>query len=132
VKLADPNATAQIRAPAGTWRSFNLRQAAQLQQVVDEIGTRLTPGEPLLCKMTPLVNFMTLHPNPTRLDLFVPPDYTPDAQTREVIATADRIGLKWILTPAFVPSESLFDTYLLAHYELAWDNGEFGLWRRRP
>jgi hypothetical protein len=129
-KTLSPGAWSQVRAPAGTWKSFNRRQAGQLQEVVNEIGARLSPGEPLLCKSTPLVNFMTLHPNPTRFDLFVPPDYTPDAQTREIIATLDRTRLRWILTPAFVPSESLFDRYLLDHYELAWDNGEFGLWQR--
>jgi hypothetical protein len=130
-KTLEPGAAAVVRAPAGTWRSFNKRQAAQLQEVVDQIGARLSPGEPLLCKMTPLINFMTLHPNPTRLDLLVPPDYTPEPQVREVIEASDRAGLRWILTPAFVPSESLFDRWLLEHYELAWDNGEFGLWRRR-
>jgi hypothetical protein len=119
-----------VRTPAGTWRTFDARQVAWLQSLVDQIAVKLEPGEPLLCKATPLINFMTQHPNPTRYDLFVPPDYTPDAQVREVIATLDRIHLKWIVTPAFVPSESLFDQYLLSHYELDWDNGELGLWRR--
>ncbi|HEX4824760.1 MAG TPA: hypothetical protein VFV19_10620 [Candidatus Polarisedimenticolaceae bacterium] len=125
-----PDGWVALRTPAGTWKSFNKRQASQLQGLVDEIGKRLSPDEPLLCKSVPLVNFMTRHPNPTRFDLFVPPDYTPEPQVREAIATLDRIHLRWIATPAFVPSESLFDRWLLEHYELAWDNGEFGLWQR--
>jgi len=52
-------------------------------------------------------------------------------QSVEAIATLDRLGLRWIATPAFVPSESLFDRWLIDHYDLAWDNGEFGLWQRR-
>ena len=129
-KTWSPDAWTTVRTPVGAWRTYNRRQAAQLQGLVDEIGKRLSPGEPLLCKSTPLVNFMTLHPNPTRFDLFVPPDYTPEPQMREAIAALDRGHVRWIATPAFVPSESLFDRWLLDHYELAWDNGEFGLWQR--
>ena len=129
VKIAGSDA-ATVRTPVGTWRSFNGKQAAQLQQVVDKIGSTLAPGEPLLCKSVPLVNFMTRHPNPTHLDLFIPPDYTPDVQVQEVIADVEKVKLRYILTPAFVPSETTFDRYLLSHYELDWDNGEFGLWKR--
>ena len=57
---------------------------------------------------------------------------------RSLELTGGRARLVWrgdepffdLGTPAFVPSQNIFDTYLLAHYALSWDNGDYGLWRR--
>ncbi len=131
-KVLAPGDIYPVKGNAGTLYTFEKEKAAKLQSVINQIQSRLKPGEPLLCKTAPLINFFTLHPNPTPIDFFRPPDYTTESQTREVISDLDLKKVEWIMTPAFVPTKNTFDRYLLSHYSLTWNNGEYGLWHRNP
>lgn len=120
-----------VKAAAGTLYTFNKRKAQILQETIDQIESRIPPGQPVLCKASPLINFMTRHPNPSYIDFFRPPGYTTDAQCRNVISDLNMRNTTWIVTPSFVPSENPFDRFLISNYDLAWNNGEYGLWRRK-
>jgi hypothetical protein len=129
--LARPGGAHPIRTPAGTLYAQNFKQASALQEAVDVIRGRLRPGEPLLVSHMPLLQFMVQRPNPTRFDLFMPPDYTTPVQLEEVLRALDASAVQWVVTPRKRPSDDAFGRHLVQNFQPIWGNPIGILWQRR-
>jgi hypothetical protein len=123
-----------IRAPAGTLHTFDPRQAAALQPFIDAIQERVPGGAPaFMWGYIPLVNFLTGHPNPTRYNiLLTSPPYNTPAQVRDWMDGLEGNHVQWGFSHAFpVGPNDPVAPYLAAHYDIAWTNSTFTLWRRK-
>ena len=84
-------------------------------------------GDALKC-----LNFLTKRKNPTRIDFFNPPIYSPKKQIDEVIQKLDETKTKYIATFEFKYDEkNSFDKYLVENYKLIWENKFFRLYKRK-
>lgn len=128
--LARPDGAHPIHTPAGTLFAQNARQALALQEAVDVIHGELGAQDPLLVSQMPLLQFMVQRPNPTRFDLFMPPDYTTPAQVREVLRALDASAVRWVVTPRKRPSDDAFGRYLIENFQPIWGNPIGILWQR--
>jgi len=123
---------AMVLSPGGRLGPLAPGRAADLQGLVDAVGTNLAAGETLFCAgFIPMVNVLTLHPNPTPFDVFVPPSYTTPEQVEEAIAALERAGVRWVVQPAGFSGGERWDGYLRAGFRPEWADPGFELWGRR-
>lgn len=122
-----------VSTPAGTIGPLAPGRARHLQGLVDAIGERVPPGEPLFAAgFIPMVNVLTHHPNPAPLNVFVPPGYTTPRQVEETIAALESRRTRWIVRLWGFSGGEAWDDYLTAHFEPDYLNGRFELWKRKP
>lgn len=122
-----------IVTPAGSYRTFSPVEASELQGLVDSITENVPANAPLFCYgFNPLVNFLTLHPNPTKYNFVLPGAYTTQDQIDEWKTELLSPKAQWGFGPN-LPSEppEPLETFLSAHYDPIWNNSAYTLWRRR-
>jgi len=121
-----------VVAPAGSYRTFNPTLAEDLQAFVDAVEERIPPGEPVFCRgYVPLLNFLTLRPNPTPYTIMITPGYNTPEQVGRWKASLEDQGVLWGFAPAYRPSpEDAADRYLLSRFHPVWQNGRYMILRR--
>lgn len=120
-----------VPSPAGTLYAHNPNKAAQLRELVEAVEAHVPAGESLFSQEHGLIHFLTLRPNPTRYDFFVPPVYSTPEQVAEVIRDLEASGARFVVRPFRPPDpENPFDVYLVERFEPVWQNGSNMLLRR--
>jgi hypothetical protein len=122
-----------IVTPAGSYRTFSPVEASELQGLVDSITENVPANAPLFCYgFNPLVNFLALHPNPTKYNFVLSGGYTTQDQIDEWKTALLSPKVQWGFGPN-LPSEppETLETFLSAHYNPVWSNSAYTLWKRR-
>lgn len=124
--------TRVVSTVVGTYRVFNPYEARDLQSFCDAVAELVPPREPAFCfGFCPLLSFITGHPNPTPFNFLLTPAYNGPPQITRWIQTLERERVAWGFGFNAPPSPSdPADAYLRAHYEPAWSNRTYVLWRR--
>jgi len=128
-----PAHTATLHARAGTLQSVRIEEVRRIQETLDAIE-RFVPREaPLFCNgYTPLINFLSLRPNPTRFQFFFQPAYNTDAQAAEVIASLRARPDTWVLLTRPIQPGLAVESFVVAHYAPVWQNERAVLMRPHP
>lgn len=121
-----------VVAPAGRLGPMAPDRARDLQGLVDAVAANVGAGELLFSSgFIPMVNLLTLHPNPAPFDVFVPPSYTPPEQVAQAIAALEQQRIRWIVQPSGFSGGSRWDDYIHEGFRPAWADARFELWERR-
>lgn len=124
--------TARIQTPAGSLRSVQGAEVARVNQIMGALDTYVPDGAPLFCDgYIPLLNFLSLHPNPTRYQFLSHPGYHTDAQAQEVLHSLRSSPEAWVLLTKPLDPTKLLDDFVVAEYEPVWENGAVVLYRRK-
>jgi len=119
-----------VLTPAGTVRSIAPATEQEIRSLVSAVERLVPRDAPLFCRgFSPMVNFLTLHPNPTRFNLFFHPGYHTDEQAREVVRTLTARGDVFVLVEGDVLPGTPLEDYLLTHYTRIWVEGSHMLLR---
>ncbi len=123
-----------VRSPAGVTRVPGQTTGRRIQEMLDEVGRRVPPGDPLLVYGWPNWAFATLHLCPVRWDGFAPPYFPPGRYVHGAVSEVEEKRVPWIVTPAFDPpapgEHDEWKDYLTSRYRLEWANEGWGLWKR--
>jgi hypothetical protein len=130
----EPRIWSDIDSPAGRTRIPSRATGQLVQEMITTVGQRVPPQDSLLVYGWPTWGFATLHPCPVRWDGFAPPDFPPGAYGQSAIAEVEDKRVAWVVTPAFDPptpgQPDEWKGYLVGHYQIAWANPGWGLWKR--
>lgn len=130
--LSSPRYGVPVVAPAGTLRSLAPPDAACYQEAIDAVVRFVPEGEAMFVRgFVPNLSFLSLHPNPTRYNFFIHPHYHSDSQAREVVATLERKGVRFVFSSRIQWGPSLLDTYLKKRFVQLWGNRYFVLLGKR-
>lgn len=133
VRALNPATRFPVVGQTGTLYEFDPGKARGIQGLLDAIEVHVPKGSPLLCRELPLVNFLSGRPNPSRYDLFFPPNATTVAQVAQAIGQMESERWEWVATPVIpLREDQPFDRYLKANYEVVWANPRLALWKRIP
>jgi hypothetical protein len=106
--------------------------ASKLNGLLEAVEKIVPEDDYLFTRQIPLLNFLTKRKNPTRIDFFNPPIYSPKKQIDEVIQKLEETKTKYIATFEFKYDEkNSFDKYLVENYKLIWENKFFRLYKRK-
>ncbi len=121
----------RIESPAGVLYLDKPLLASKLNGLLEAVEKIVPEDDYLFTRQIPLLNFLTKRKNPTRIDFFNPPIYSPEKQIDEVIKKLDETNTKYIATFEFEHDEkNSFDKYLTENYKLIWENNFFRLYKR--
>ena len=121
----------EIPSKAGTLRLAKPDYASSLNGLLNAISEIVPEDETFLSRNIALVNFLCLKKNPSRIDFFNPPIYTPEKQMAEVITDLDGKTVRFLVslsTP--LEEENPFDKYLMDKFTLRWHNDRFAIYKR--
>lgn len=123
----------EIPSKAGTLRLAKPDYASSLNGLLNAIGEIVPEEETFLSRNIALVNFLCLKRNPSRIDFFNPPVYTPEKQIAEVVSDLDRKNVRFVVCLSNPPDEkNPFDRYLSGNFTLCWHNDRFAIYKRNP
>jgi hypothetical protein len=131
--LCEPSRCRPVAGPAGILRSFKHAEADSLQSVLTAIEHHVPPGCPLFCeRYCPLINFMSLRPNPTRYTIFLHPEYNTPPQVEEVITSLRSHSEARVLLMRPPRRDDAFQRYVLAEFSEVWSSPYAALYARNP
>ncbi len=120
-----------VVAPAGRLGPMAPNRARDLQGLVDAVAANVRADEPLFSSgFIPMVNLLTLHPNPAPFDVFVPPSYTPPEQVAQAITALEQQRIRWIVQPSGFSGGIRWDDYIHEGFRPIWADARFELWKR--
>lgn len=132
VLLFDYSTNIKIESEAGVLYLDKPIFPAKLQGLLKAVKEIVPENEYLFTRQIPLLNFLTKRNNPTKIDFFNPPIYSPKKQIDEVIDTLEKTHTNYIATFEFEFDEkNLFDIYLKEKFECVWDNQFFRIYKRK-
>lgn len=120
-----------VSGPAGSYSLFNPREAQSIQELIDETANRVPEGEPMFCVgYSPLMNFLTLHPNPTRFNFMIPGGYYSGEQIKSWLLDLENRKVGWgIGEKPFVTAGSARS--LFPRFEAVFENDKYILFKRK-
>ncbi len=131
-RYAEFKYSAPIRGSAGTlrWNDYDL--ARSMAGAVGAVERLTPPGSPLVMNgFTGLINFLTLHPNPSPYNFLFYPFYHTTAQEEEVVSLLERSPDVSVLLTRPPKMDEIFDRYVAQNYRCIWNNGAYFLYVRK-
>ncbi|MFB3851432.1 MAG: glycosyltransferase family 39 protein [Acidobacteriota bacterium] len=129
--LFDKTRNIEIKSKAGTIYLNNPYLASQFIGLLNAIEQLIPEKEQFLSKEISIVNFMTLRRNPTKIDFFKPPFYSPQKHIDSVIKDLEDKNIRYIVSlNKELNEENPFDTYLSKKFTPIWQNKEFIIYKR--
>jgi hypothetical protein len=119
------------RTSAGSYRFYDRFSAGSLQELVDEIDDKVPKDEPLFCVgYIPLVNFLTYHPNPTRLNFVTFGGYYSKDQAMLWTETLEAKRIVWGISEKKIMDEKSGKRHI-PNYDAVFQNDRYILWKRK-
>ena len=129
--LFDKTRNIEIKSKAGTLYLNNPYLSSQFIGLLNAIEQLIPEKEQFLSKEISFVNFMTLRRNPTKIDFFKPPFYSPQKHIDSVIKDLEDKNIRYIVSlNKELNEENPFDTYLSKKFTPIWQNKEFIIYKR--
>ena len=132
VKLFDKSKNIKIESRVGVLYLDKPFLASQFTGLLEAIEKTIPPNEPFFSREIAIINFLTLRKNPSKIDFFKPPYYTPSFQIEDVIYDLEKKNIRFIvsLNKEF-DEKNPFDLYLKEKYFALWQNNNFILYKRK-
>lgn len=132
VKLFDKSKNIKIESRAGILYLDKPFLASQFTGLLNAIEKIVPENEPFFNREIALVNFLTLRSNPSKIDLFNPPYYTPRTQIENVINDLEKKNIRFIVSAnKEFDEKNPFDLYLKEKYFALWQNKVFTIYKRK-
>lgn len=126
------NFSSQVKSKNGKLYLLDSNLAQKYNSLLNAID-KLVKEEDIFCEALPSVYFLTKKNNPTKIDFFRPPHYTPPKQIEEVIQELEKKKVNFIITfkKEKIDDKNPFEVYLFSNFSEIWDNQFFSIYKRK-
>ncbi|MCX7830218.1 MAG: glycosyltransferase family 39 protein [Acidobacteria bacterium] len=132
INLSDKSRNIRVESRAGVLYLDRPYLASQLIGLLNAIEQIIPEKEPFLSKEVAILNFLALRKNPTKIDFFKPPYYSPKSQIDEVVKDLEDKNVRFIVSlNKNIEETNPFDSYLSLKFSPIWQNQEFVIYKRK-
>lgn len=133
VKLFDKSKNIRIESRAGLLYLDKPFLASQFTGLLEAIEKTIPENEPFFNRELAIINFLTLRKNPSKIDFFKPPYYTPNSQIEDVISDLEKKNIRFIVSiNKEFDEKNPFELYLKEKYFVLWQNKNFIIYKICP